>query len=294
MGAAQALPDDKGESQLTISQQQALLERLRFERSMGLEWVRAIPFPELAGKKSAQQIELNEALRQSQGYGQFQPEKLAPAARQIGLQAEGELTKLAKGRGDAVLSSKDKETRWRDLEDRAMGCVKCELHKGRTKVVFGTGNRSAQLVFVGEGPGADEDQQGIPFVGRSGQLLDKIMAAMDWKREDVFICNVVKCRPPDNRTPLPDEVAACSPYLVEQLELIAPKVIVTLGGSAAKALLKVTAGIMSIRGKWHSFQGIPVMPTYHPAFLLHQYTEENRRAVWDDMKKAKEKLGANT
>ena len=180
--------------------------------------------------------------------------------------------------------------RWADLEARAKGCTKCALHKGRTNVVFGTGNRSAQLVFVGEGPGYDEDQQGLPFVGKAGQLLNRIIAAMGLKREEVYICNVVKCRPPENRTPLPDEIAACNPYLVEQLELTHPKVIVALGSPAAKTLLKTTQGIMSIRGKWFSYRGIPVMPTYHPAFVLRQYTEANRKAVWDDMRKVMERL----
>ena len=171
-----------------------------------------------------------------------------------------------------------------------MGCTACALAKGRTNVVFGTGNREAQLVFVGEGPGFDEDQQGIPFVGRAGQFLDKIIAAMKLKREEVYICNVVKCRPPENRTPLPDEIAACWPYLQEQLELVAPKVIVTLGAPATKTLLKTTQGIMALRGKWYAYNKIPVMPTYHPAFVLRSYTEENRRAVWEDMKQVMAKL----
>jgi uracil-DNA glycosylase len=171
-----------------------------------------------------------------------------------------------------------------------MGCTACVLHKGRKKVVFGDGNRNAQLVFVGEGPGADEDAQGLPFVGRAGQLLDKIIGAMKLQRKDVYICNVVKCRPPENRTPLPDEIGACQPFLTEQLELISPRVIVALGSPAAKTLLKTAQGIMSIRGKWFSYRGIPVMPTYHPAFLLRSYTEENRRAVWEDMKRVLEKM----
>jgi len=184
----------------------------------------------------------------------------------------------------------DKDTRWKDLEARAMGCVSCVLHQARTHVVFGTGNRNAQLVFVGEGPGPDEDMQGVPFVGKAGQLLDKIIGAMKLQREDVYLCNVVKCRPPGNRTPLPDEIAACSPFLAEQLELIAPKVIVALGGPAAKTLLHTEAGITALRGRWQSYKSIPVMPTYHPAFVLRTYTEEVRRQVWDDMKQVMAKL----
>src|SRR6185295_3488702 len=177
------------------------------------------------------------------------------------------------------LSLADQDQRWKALEERALGCTRCVLHQGRTKVVFGEGNRHAQLVFVGEGPGEDEDRTGRPFVGRAGQLLNKIIGAMGLKREDVYICNVVKCRPPENRTPLPDEIAACSPYLVEQIELIGPKAIVALGAPASKTLLKTTQGITALRGRWFTYNGIPVMPTFHPAFVLRSYTEENRRAV---------------
>ena len=172
-----------------------------------------------------------------------------------------------------------------------MACTACVLHQGRTNVVFGCGNREASLMFVGEAPGQDEDLQGFPFVGRAGQLLNRIIAAMGLKREEVYICNIVKCRPPENRTPLPDEVAACSPYLFEQIELVAPKAIVALGAPAAKTLLNTNQGIMSIRGHWFSFRGIPVMPTYHPAFVLRRYTEEVRRAVWDDMQQVMARLG---
>jgi len=171
-----------------------------------------------------------------------------------------------------------------------MTCQACVLAKTRTNVVFGTGNRNAKLLFVGEGPGADEDAQGEPFVGRAGQFLNKVISAMGLKREEVYICNVVKCRPPGNRTPLPDEVAACNTYLTEQIALVAPKAIVALGSPASKTLLNTTQGIMSLRGRWHAYKGVPLMPTYHPAFVLRQYTEEVRRAVWEDMKKVMEKL----
>ena len=189
-----------------------------------------------------------------------------------------------------ALSTGDKAARWAALESRAMSCQACVLAKTRLNVVFGTGNKEAKILFVGEGPGADEDAQGEPFVGKAGQLLNKIIGAMGLKREEVYICNVVKCRPPNNRTPLPDEAGACNPYLVEQIELVAPKVIVALGSPAAKTLLNTMQGIMSLRGRWHMYKGIPVMPTYHPAFVLRQYTEEVRRAVWDDMKKVMERV----
>ena len=175
------------------------------------------------------------------------------------------------------------EARWNELEARALACTKCVLHQGRNKVVFGEGSRSARLVFVGEGPGADEDASGRPFVGKAGQLLDKIIGAMGFKREDVYICNTVKCRPPGNRTPNPEELSACWPYLEAQLELLAPKAIVALGSPAAKTLLKTTQGIMGLRGRWQLYKGIRVMPTYHPAFVLRQYTETVRGEVWSDM-----------
>jgi DNA polymerase len=158
------------------------------------------------------------------------------------------------------------------------------LHQGRTKVVFGEGNRQARLVFVGEGPGEDEDRTGRPFVGRAGQLLNKIIAAMGMKREEVYICNVVKCRPPGNRTPSIEEAAACRAYLEEQLELIAPKAIVALGAPAAQTLLHTRSGINALRGHWMLFRGIRLMPTFHPAYLLRYYTESTRKAVWEDMK----------
>lgn len=263
---------------------QALLARLRFERAMGIESIHPValeaapvsapppsPAPAIA-TPSAPSIALRAAT----------PAKPAPVSAPPVPRAEAAPPKSA--------TPADKAQRWRILEAKAMACTACALSKGRTNVVFGTGNRNAELVFVGEGPGFDEDQQGIPFVGRAGQFLDKIIAAMKLKREDLYICNVVKCRPPENRTPLPDEIAACWPYLNEQIELIAPKVIVTLGAPATKTLLKTTQGIMALRGRWFAFNGITVMPTFHPAFVLRSYTEENRRAVWEDMKKVMAKL----
>jgi DNA polymerase len=176
--------------------------------------------------------------------------------------------------------------------DEVVGCRKCALCQGRTNTVFGEGDPNAALMFVGEGPGQNEDEQGRPFVGRAGELLDKQIAAMGLRREDVYIANIVKCRPPDNRTPAPDEVSTCFPYLLRQIEVIGPKVIVTLGAPATKALLDTKEGITKIRGQWHQFQGlalrsggpvIPVMPTFHPAYLLRAYTVENRKKVWSDL-----------
>ncbi len=170
-------------------------------------------------------------------------------------------------------------------------CTRCRLHQGRTRIVFGVGSPKAKIVFVGEGPGADEDAQGIPFVGRAGQLLTQMIEntaareGLPLKRPDVYICNVVKCRPPENRTPEKDEMETCSPFLFRQLEAIHPKAIVALGGVATKALLGISTGITQLRGKWLDWRGIPVMPTYHPSFLLRGYNAACKREAWEDLKK---------
>jgi DNA polymerase len=157
--------------------------------------------------------------------------------------------------------------------------------------VFGSGNPSARLVFVGEGPGADEDEQGLPFVGRAGQLLTQMINNTAAKegihitRENVYICNVVKCRPPENRTPLPDEMETCGQFLYRQLMVIQPKAICALGSTATKALLNTKLGITKLRGEWQKWNGIPVMVTYHPSYLLRQYNQEAKREAWQDLKK---------
>jgi uracil-DNA glycosylase family 4 len=160
-------------------------------------------------------------------------------------------------------------------------CCRCTLGGLRHRIVFGEGNPSADLLFVGEAPGADEDAQGRPFVGRAGQLLTKIIVAMGLKREDVYICNILKCRPPGNRNPLPEEIAACEPFLIRQIEAIRPRVICALGSFAAHTLLKSEAPITVLRGRFHRYQGIPLMPTYHPAYLLRN--PGAKKMVWEDV-----------
>ncbi len=176
-------------------------------------------------------------------------------------------------------------------------CNRCPLAKGRTKTVFGEGNPAARLLFIGEGPGHDEDISGRPFVGRAGDLLSRMISAMGLSRKDVYICNIVKCRPPNNRNPMPEEVQTCWPYLVRQLEIIRPEVIVTMGNPATKTILDTTVGITKMRGRFvplpelgDGLAGIPVMPTFHPAYVLRQYTPANRRAVWSDLQKVMELL----
>jgi uracil-DNA glycosylase len=168
-------------------------------------------------------------------------------------------------------------------------CTRCKLHKGRHKLVFGDGSPKAQLLFVGEGPGADEDAQGLPFVGRAGKLLTQMIEAMGLQRKDVYICNVVKCRPPENRTPEPDEVATCSPYLVRQIDAINPKVLVCLGAVAAKTLLQTTRGITQFRGEWLEWRGRKLIATYHPAYLLRNPNAKGE--VWKDLQKVMAELG---
>ena len=160
-------------------------------------------------------------------------------------------------------------------------CQRCKLCKGRRNIVFGTGNPRAELVFVGEGPGEQEDLQGVPFVGAAGQLLTKMIEAMKLTRDQVYICNVVKCRPPNNRNPEPDEIAACEPFLKAQLQSIGPKMIVALGKFAAQTLLREATPITRLRGHWRSYEGIPLMPTFHPAYLLR--TPADKKLAWQDL-----------
>jgi uracil-DNA glycosylase family 4 len=167
-------------------------------------------------------------------------------------------------------------------------CQRCGLGRLRHNIVFGEGSPKAELVFVGEAPGADEDAQGRPFVGRAGQLLTKIIAAMALKREEVYICNILKCRPPGNRNPQPEEIAACEPFLIRQLQAIRPRVICALGTFAAHTLLKSEAPISILRGRFHAYQGIPLMPTYHPAYLLRN--PGAKKQVWEDVQRVMKHL----
>ncbi len=178
-----------------------------------------------------------------------------------------------------------------DMETGLAGCCLCPLSKQRQNIVFGAGNPHARVVLVGEAPGRDEDEQGIPFVGEAGQLLEKILLAMHLSREDVYICNVIKCRPPGNRDPQGDEIAACEPFLKQQLALIQPEIIITLGRFAAQTLLQTTAPIGKLRGRWHEYQGIPLMPTFHPAYLLRN--QAGKRPVWEDMQQVMARLNIN-
>ncbi|HVE65352.1 MAG TPA: uracil-DNA glycosylase [Thermoanaerobaculia bacterium] len=177
------------------------------------------------------------------------------------------------------------------LQAYLFDCARCKLAGSRQRIVFGSGNPNADLLFVGEAPGREEDEQGIPFVGAAGQLLSKIIEAMGMKREDVFVVNTVLCRPPNNRNPEPDEVAACRPFLREQIRLVAPRIIVTLGTFAAHAILETDEPISRLRGRWGTAYGARVMPTFHPAYLLR--SPQHKKDVWGDMQKVRDYLAAS-
>ena len=215
-----------------------------------------------------------------------------PKPTELSLALPGEAPAL-----DSRPSTFDKVAAFAALRERALACVKCaHLASSRKNVAFGVGSIDAQLMFVGEAPGADEDEQGEPFVGKAGQLLTKIIQATGLSRADVYIANILKCRPDTpgqtagNRKPTSDEMATCIPYLHEQIDLIRPKVIVALGATAAEGLLGKTLGITKLRGTWKTYRGTPLMPTYHPAYLLRTQAMSDKRKVWEDMLAVMEKL----
>jgi DNA polymerase len=191
-----------------------------------------------------------------------------------------------------VLSTDEKKQRLLEMDETEVrDCKKCRLCQTRTRSVFGEGDPDASIFFIGEGPGENEDLTGRPFVGKAGQLLDKMIGAMGLAREQVFIANIVKCRPPGNRVPAPDEVSTCTPYLERQLEIVRPRAIVTLGLPAAKYMLQTNSTMGKLRGQWHQWRGIKLMPTFHPAYILRSYTEQTRAAVWSDLQQVMTEIG---
>ncbi len=198
----------------------------------------------------------------------------------------------AETRPSMPLGDGERRARLSVIAETVKGCSRCGLHADRKQTVFARGNPNAAICFVGEGPGADEDAQGLPFVGKAGQLLDKMIAAMGLSQDDVYIANIVKCRPPNNRTPEASEMASCLPYLDEQLDIVQPRVIVALGSTAVKGLLGPVEGITKIRGTWRLYRAsIPLMPTFHPAYVLRQPTKEIRGMVWSDLQQVLKEVG---
>ena len=253
------------------------------------------PHEELAALVSALRVHVEQC--KATGASGFSPGVPETATRAFPATEAGPQTAPARTdpvpSASAVARPKNPEASKRRLEvlaAEAASCSRCGLHAERKQAVFARGTGSSGLCFVGEGPGADEDEEGFPFVGKAGQLLDKMIEAMGFGRDEVYVCNIVKCRPPKNRKPEPDEMAACLPYLAEQLELIDPKVIVALGATAVEGLLGVGGGITRLRGNWRLYKGkVAVMPTFHPAYLLR--TPEAKRDVWQDLQEVLRHMG---
>ena len=240
--------------------------------------VDAGPAPVVAGSPPFEVGRVGEAENLMQGVAMFSAK---PAPAPIAIPAPA---------GPSLFEEKiENDSLDRIRADIGPDCTRCKLHKARTNIVFGVGNPKAELVFVGEGPGRDEDEQGEPFVGRAGKLLTQMIEAMGLRRQDVYICNVVKCRPPENRLPEKDEVATCSPYLLRQLGVIHPKVICALGSCAAQTMLNTTQGISRFRGEWFDYHGAKLMATYHPAYLLRNPPAKGE--VWKDLQKIMAHLG---
>ncbi len=243
-----------------------LADRVNYYREMGIHDFYRRSAPEAAQPAYSSPAASNETL------------PVTPAAREAGESAEPALPVI-----------QDKPAALKVIREDIGECTRCRLHKGRTNLVFGVGNVNADLMFVGEGPGADEDAQGEPFVGRAGQLLNNMIAAMGLKREDVYIANVVKCRPPGNRTPEKDECDVCSPFLLRQIDVIRPKVIVALGAVAAKNLLAINDSMANLRGRWYDFRDSKLLVTYHPAYLLRD--PRQKKEAWKDLQMVMKYLG---
>jgi uracil-DNA glycosylase family 4 len=264
-----------------------------FYKARGVVQAQTVPTPrpEMSAPPSHQQISYEEAAlpkpirktelpKASQFTSRVAPPQLARKSDVLPVPAGPTLFEsIDKVPGDTLLKIRT------DLGE----CTRCKLHTTRNKIVFGDGNPKAELVFVGEGPGHDEDMQGLPFVGRAGKLLTQMIEAMGLQRKDVYICNVVKCRPPENRLPEKDEVATCSPFLLRQLDAINPQVIVCLGACAAQTLLETNRGISNFRGQWLEFRGRRLMATYHPAYLLRNPSAKSE--VWKDLQRVMAVLG---
>jgi len=249
--------------------QQALAERLRFYRDLGLSELYRRP-------NDAAEADSTEATHSLES-NFLQEEPIIPARRDSAAQTAG------------TTAIVDRAAALRILREDIGECTRCALHKGRNKLVFADGDPNARLMFIGEGPGADEDAQGLPFVGRAGQLLNNMIGAMGLKRDEVYIANVVKCRPPGNRTPEPDEANTCVQFLFRQIEVVRPEVIVALGATAATYLLGQRQPLAGLRGRVHSFRGTKLIVTYHPAFLLRD--PRQKKEAWSDLQIAMRELG---
>ena len=225
---------------------------------------------------------------QQWGFETVQPLGIDSRREEVPVIAESAAASYDKKAVPPVVEKATQPTSLADLQATLVNCDRCPLCQQRNNIVFGAGHPQARVVLVGEAPGREEDLQGYPFVGEAGKLLEKILLAMNLSREMVYICNVIKCRPPGNRDPHPDEIAACEPFLKQQLTSINPEIIITLGRFAAQTLLKTTTPVGKLRGRWHEYEGIALMPTFHPAYLLRN--PSGKRPVWEDMKQVMQRL----
>ena len=212
-----------------------------------------------------------------------------PAMRDVATESVAEVAEPVNTAATPAVTENSQTVQWQSLQAKVAACTKCELHSSRTQTVFGVGNHNADVLVIGEAPGLDEDAQGEPFVGRAGALLNAMLQAIDLQREQVYIANILKCRPPGNRDPHVDEVAQCQPYLQQQIELLQPKVIFAVGRIAAQSLLQSDDAVGKLRGKLHDYQGIPLLVSYHPAYLLRKPTE--KRKAWQDLLRLRAVLG---
>jgi DNA polymerase len=278
---------------------EALAERLRFYRDLGLtdfyrrdvEPAAATDDPKLGRSVAEEQAE-REGLLQA-AVAVAAQSATEPAAQQENFFGEEATIKTRKTfhapEIGVVVPAEDRAAALQAIRDEIGDCTRCALHKGRHSIVFADGSPTARLMFVGEGPGADEDAQGLPFVGRAGQLLNNMISAMGLKREEVYIANVVKCRPPGNRTPEPEEANTCSPFLFRQIDVVRPQVLVALGATAATYLLGARQPLAGLRGRMHAFRGMSLIVTYHPAFLLRD--PRQKKEAWADLQIAMRELG---
>ena len=269
--------------QIDAATRDALVERVRFYRDLGLTefYRRPVDAAMLAAEADEAQLagveaEVEPAVSQSDV---FEEEPAISARKSVAAPPE-----IA-----AAVPEMDRDAALQMIRDEIGDCTRCALHKGRNKIVFADGDPNARLMFVGEGPGADEDAQGLPFVGRAGQLLNNMIAAMGLTREQVYIANVVKCRPPGNRTPEPDEANTCTPFLFRQIDVVRPQVLVALGATAATYLLGHRQPLAGLRGRVHAFRGTQLIVTYHPAFLLRD--PRQKKEAWADLQIAMKELG---
>jgi uracil-DNA glycosylase len=269
-------------SSLDQETQQALAARLRFYRDLGLtEFYRRPVDPAVLEKAAGAPGPSVGTWEGASTTIESQETNSIPPRKPIAAPPQPQIT--------TITQPEDREAALRLIREDIGDCTRCALHKGRNKIVFADGDPQARLMFVGEGPGADEDAQGLPFVGRAGQLLNNMIAAMGLKREEVYIANIVKCRPPGNRTPEPEEANTCSPFLFRQIDVVRPEVIVALGATAATYLLGQRQPLAGLRGRLHSFRGARLIVTYHPAFLLRD--PRQKKEAWADLQIAMKELG---